>query len=85
MGISGCAQIGMPTGGLKDSLAPVLVTAVPALNSTNFKGNKIVFTFNEYVDVQDAQNNVLVSPFPKTNPQISFKLKTVTVKIKDTY
>ena len=84
VGISGCAQIGMPTGGLKDSLAPVLVTAVPALNSTNFKGNKIVFTFNEYVDVQDAQNNVLVSPFPKTNPQISFKLKTVTVKIKDT-
>ncbi len=84
LGITGCAQIGMPTGGLKDSLAPVLVTAVPSLNKTNFIGNKIVFTFNEYIDVQDAQNNVLVSPFPKNNPQISFKLKTVSVKIKDT-
>jgi len=82
--ISGCAQIGMPTGGPRDSIAPVLVNAVPAEKTTNFKGNRIVFTFNEYIDVQDVMNNVLVSPYPKTNPQISFKLKTVTVKIKDT-
>lgn len=81
---SGCAQIGAPTGGPRDSIPPVLVGADPAENTTNFRGNKIVLTFNEYIDVQDVQNNVLVSPFPKTNPIIDFKLKTVTVKLKDT-
>jgi uncharacterized protein (DUF2141 family) len=82
--ISGCAQIGMPTGGAKDTIAPVLLSASPAERTTNFNGNRVVLTFNEYIDVQDPQNNVLVSPYPKSNPNISFKLKTVTVKIKDT-
>ena len=81
---TGCAQIGSPTGGPRDSIAPVLVSASPQLLSTNFKANKITLVFNEYIDVQDVQANILVSPFPKINPQVDFKLKTVTVKLKDT-
>jgi uncharacterized protein (DUF2141 family) len=80
---TGCAQIGSPTGGPRDSIPPVLVNAIPQLLNTSFTGNKITLFFNEYVDVQDVQNNVLVSPFPKINPLIEFKLKTVTVKLKD--
>jgi uncharacterized protein (DUF2141 family) len=80
----GCAQIGSPTGGPRDSIPPLLVSAFPAIKSTNFKDNKIVLTFNEYIDLQEIQANVLVSPLPKVNPNITFKLKTVTVKLKDT-
>ena len=80
----GCAQVGVPTGGPRDSLPPVLVSAVPKLYQTNFTADKITFTFNEYIDVQDIQKNLLVSPYPKVNPQVNFKLKTVTVKLKDT-
>ncbi len=83
-GLSGCAQIGTPTGGPKDTIPPVLVSASPVGGKTNFTGNKITLTFNEYIDVQDIQKNVLVSPFPKQTPSISFKLKTITVKLKDT-
>ncbi|MEO6550413.1 MAG: Ig-like domain-containing protein [Ferruginibacter sp.] len=81
---SGCAQIGVPTGGPRDSLPPVLLGASPKLFATNFTGNKITLSFDEYIDVQDIQNNVLVSPFPKVSPMVDFKLKTVTVKLKDT-
>ncbi len=81
---SGCAQIGSPTGGPRDSLPPVLVRATPGLFATNFTANKITLEFDEYIDVQEIQNNVLVSPFPKTTPTVDFKLKTVTVKLKDT-
>jgi len=81
---SGCAQIGMPTGGPKDSIPPRLVSASPKLNSTNITGNKITLTFNEYVDLKEPQTNVLISPFPKKTPSVEFKLKTVTVKLKDT-
>ncbi|MES2848206.1 MAG: Ig-like domain-containing protein, partial [Bacteroidota bacterium] len=82
--ITGCAQMGYPTGGLKDTIPPVLVNAFPPEGTTNFSGDKIVLAFDEYIDMQDIQNNLLMSPFPKTAPNISFKLKTVTVKIKDT-
>ena len=81
----GCAQIGSIAGGTKDTIPPNLLNASPKLLSTNFTGNKITFTFNEYIDeLQDVQTNVLVSPYPKINPEFKSKLKTVTVKLKDT-
>lgn len=81
---AGCAQIGMPTGGPRDTLPPRLVNASPKVNSVNVTGNKITLTFNEYIELKEAQSNVLISPFPKKQPQIDYKLKTVTVKLKDT-
>ncbi|MEI9958737.1 MAG: Ig-like domain-containing protein [Ferruginibacter sp.] len=84
IGNTGCGQIGMPTGGPKDSIPPRLLSASPALKSTNVSGNKITLTFNEYVDLKEPQTNVLISPLPKKQPSIDFKLKTVTVKLKDT-
>ncbi|MBX2933385.1 MAG: Ig-like domain-containing protein [Ferruginibacter sp.] len=83
VGSSGCGQIGMPTGGPRDSIPPELNSASPALKSTNVTGNKITLSFNEYVEVKDAQTNVLVSPMPKKNPSVDYKLKTVTIKLKD--
>ena len=80
---TGCGQIGMPTGGPKDSIPPRLVSASPKLNSTNVTGNKITLNFNEYVDLKEPQTNVLISPLPKKQPSIDFKLRTVTVKLKD--
>lgn len=74
----------MPTGGLRDSLPPVLLTAIPKNGSINVKDNRIVLTFNEYVQLQDVQQSLIVSPVPKINPNIDFKLKTVTIRMKDT-
>ena len=82
-GSTGCAQIGAPTGGPRDTIPPRLLRATPPQNSTNFRGNKVTLTFNEYVLLDDIQNNVIISPVQKNNPVIDYKLKTVTVKLKD--
>lgn len=81
---AGCAQIGAPTGGPRDTIPPVLVSAMPKLLSTHFTGNKITLVFDEYINVLEPQKNVIVSPYPKSFPIISFKLKEVSVKLKDT-
>ena len=81
---SGCAQIGMPTGGPRDTIPPVLLNANPPNGTLHFTGNKIVFTFDEYVHLQDLQKYLLVAPVPKIIPNINFKLKTVTIKLRDT-
>jgi uncharacterized protein (DUF2141 family) len=81
---SGCAQIGSPTGGPRDTIPPVLENATPPNRSLHFKGNKIVLTFDEYVQIADLQKNLLVAPTPKLTPNIDFKLKTVTIKMRDT-
>ncbi len=80
---SGCANMIPPTGGPRDSLPPVLVQALPRDSSKHVNTNKIVFYFNEYVDVRDQTENIIVSPLPKVNPIIDGKLRTVTVRLKD--
>ncbi|HWR34121.1 MAG TPA: Ig-like domain-containing protein, partial [Chitinophagaceae bacterium] len=79
----GCANIIPPQGGPRDSIAPVLLKASPEDSTRNFKGKTIVFTFDEFIEVQNIQENLLVSPLPGINPAIDYKLKTVTVKFKD--
>ncbi len=81
---SGCAQIAMPTGGPRDTLPPVLQEATPANRTVNFKGNRITFDYDEYVQLLNLQDNLLVSPTPKIIPNVDFKFKTITVKIRDT-
>jgi len=81
---SGCAQIGMPTGGPRDTIPPVLLKSVPPNHSLHFTGNHATFTFDEYVHLQDVQKNLLISPEPKITPNITSKLKTVSIKIRDT-
>jgi len=80
---SGCAQIGVVAGGPQDTLPPLLIKATPDNRTVNFSGNKIVLSFNEYIEVQETQANVLISPFPKSTPTISSNLKTITIKLKD--
>lgn len=80
----GCANIIPPAGGPRDSLPPILLKATPGDSTRNFKSNKITFTFDEFVEVQSPEENLLVSPSPATNPIIDYKLNTVTVKLKDT-
>ena len=81
--LSGCANIVPPAGGPRDSIPPLLLKAEPGDSSLNFKGNKITFIFDEFVDVQNVSENLLVSPLPESLPNVDYKLKTVTVKLKD--
>lgn len=81
---SGCAQIGAPTGGPRDTIPPVLLKSTPPDSTLHFTGNKIVFTFDEYVQLVNVQQGLLVNPTPKITPNVDYKLKTVTVKIRDT-
>ena len=81
----GCANIIPPTGGPRDSLPPVLVRANPKDSTRNFTGKRIVLEFDEFIAALDnVQENLVVSPVPKTNPIIDAKLRTVTINIKDT-
>ena len=79
-----CGQQVAPTGGPKDSLPPKLVMSIPEINAKNFKSDRITLYFDEYVSLDNPFEKITFSPIPKTNPSTSSKLRTVTIKIKDT-
>lgn len=82
--LASCANIIPPVGGPRDSLPPTLVKATPAENTRIFKGNRITLQFDEYVEVQNPFENVIISPAQEKFPVIDYKLRNVFVKIKDT-
>lgn len=81
-----CAKRGSITGGLKDTLAPVLLSSVPKNFSTEFKGNTIKLTFDEYVKIKNANKQLIISPPMKHEPLINptTASKYITIKINDT-
>lgn len=79
-----CANIIPPEGGEKDTIPPRLVKASPPEYSTDFSDGRITLTFNEYVDVDNYLQNLVVSPFPSNMPTLTRKLNTVTIKLRDT-
>ncbi len=81
---SGCANIIPPQGGARDTIPPVLLKATPADGSVGIKNNRLSFSFDEFIELQNTQQEVIVSPLPATTPVIESKLKEITVRLRDT-
>ncbi len=84
--IVGCAKRGSITGGLKDTIAPVMKVSFPENFSKNFKGNEIKLVFDENIKLKNLNKQLIISPPMKYEPSIlpTTPSKTITIKIKDT-
>ena len=78
-----CANQVAPTGGPKDETPPKVVGTVPENSSINFNGKRIELTFDEYITLENANQNVLISPPLSEKPDIKLKNKTVVIKFKE--
>jgi hypothetical protein len=84
IGGTGCANIVPPQGGPRDSLPPRLVRALPADSTLNFRGNRIELTFDEFVDLQNTAQNILVTPtFEIGDVSATARLRTITIRFRD--
>jgi len=82
-----CARRGAPTGGPKDITPPILLKTEPDNLSTNFDSEKIRLYFDEYIKLQDVQNQLIVSPPLKNIPEIKplgGPSKFIEITLKDT-
>jgi hypothetical protein len=82
--LAGCANQVTPTGGAKDKTPPVVVDYEPDSASTFFDTKEIVLTFDEYVQLNDVFNQVVISPPLNNVPEFKLKKKTVTITLNDT-
>lgn len=81
-----CAKRGNPSGGLKDSIPPVIVKSSPENYTINFKENEIRIYFNEYIKLKDLSKELIISPPLKYTPVITplNTSKYIKIKILDT-
>ncbi len=81
----GCANTTQPpTGGPKDTIAPVLTKVTPFPGATGVATDKakLVFTFNEYVKIKDA-NGVYLSPPQEKKPKAVISGKSLVVTFEN--
>jgi len=57
-----CANIVNPTGGPKDTTVPKVLLSYPRNGQTNYKGNSITLTMDEYIADNQIASKILVSP-----------------------
>lgn len=75
-----CAKIVTPSGGAVDRTPPKQLKSYPEQNSLNFKEREFVIEFDEYIVLDNVNQNLLVSPPLKVKPEVNAKLKKVYVK-----
>lgn len=78
-----CAQILTPGGGPKDTTPPHVVDYSPDSAAKNFTGKRIVLRFDEYVQLTDINNQLIVSPPMNTPPDVTIRKKEIIIDLND--
>lgn len=78
-----CANIVPPVGGQKDTTPPELLSIIPSDSSLNIRPNKIIATFNKYMEVGDLTTQMSVSPMLPMNPTVLSLGKKIQIKLAD--
>ena len=82
--LSSCANLcNGPQGGPRDTIPPVVLKEIPSNGVLNFSGNKIEISFNEYIQLQDIQKNILMSPPQQNPPEVKAIGKTLSVVFQE--
>ncbi len=84
MTLSSCALVLTPDGGPKDAVPPRVVNYSPDSAATNFTGNKIVLEFNEYIQLKDLNNQLIISPPLNNDPDVIIRRKDIVITLNDT-
>ena len=79
--LAGCAKKGSPTGGPKDTLAPLVKSFLPENYSVNFTGQRIEIDFDEFIKLKKVKEELVVSPPLKYDPILSPQTSSKTLKI----
>lgn len=78
-----CANIMPPTGGPKDETAPLLKKRNLQDSALNFRGGKIQFEFDEFLQLKDVDNQLVITPLLSAKPKVTIHKKRATVYLPD--
>lgn len=76
-----CAQQKPPTGGPKDVTPPEVLSTTPENFSTNFDAAKISIEFDEFVQLRNASQQIVINPTMEKRPTYSLRGKKLMVNL----
>lgn len=85
LALVGCANRGIgPEGGPRDSVPPIPLRSIPVNGAVDFHGKRIEVTFNEYLELNNVSQNLMMSPPQQHPPEIKARGKHLIIQFTDT-
>ena len=84
LGLASCAQVVSPSGGERDRQAPQILSIDPAQETTNFTATEISIEFDEFIRLNQLNQQLIVSPPLKYPIETKLKGKKLLITLKDT-
>lgn len=78
-----CANVVSPTGGPIDEEPPVVVRSQPPNYSPNFSGGEVRIYFDEFVELRDLRQQLLISPPLQTNPEVRIRGRSIVFSVDE--
>lgn len=76
--LNSCAQVGVLSGGEQDFYAPAPKEIIPPQKATNFTGNSVQIELNEFVELVNPQQNIVMVP-AHAKPKVKLSKKTLEI------
>lgn len=84
MALTGCANVGTLSGGAKDVRPPQLDTLASTPNlQTNFTQKELTFVFDEFIQLDNPNAQILISPPLRYPYEVSARNKTLVFEFND--
>ena len=83
LAVVSCAKMGQPDGGWYDETPPVIVRTTPQDKGVNVKQKKITIYFDEFIQVDNPTEKVVISPPQIEQAEIQGAGKKIEVELKD--
>ena len=78
-----CARPGSPGGGPKDTQPPQIIKSTPPNYSARFKDDRFEIDFDEFIELNNINQSLLISPPMDELPDFKAKGKTLLVKFNE--
>ncbi|MEE4177679.1 MAG: Ig-like domain-containing protein [Bacteroides sp.] len=78
-----CANVVSPAGGPTDETPPMVVRSTPSNFSPNFQGGEIRIYFDEFIQLKEINQNLLVSPPLENQPEVRIKGRSVILELNE--
>ena len=76
-----CANPGVPVGGYKDTISPIVIKSIPEANAAMYDENTVSLTFDEFIVSDEVAKTLVVSPPISSRPIVKIRSKTLVVDL----
>jgi len=79
----GCANVVTPSGGPKDKAPPKVEESIPKNGQTDFEGDEIILSFNEFFKLNNPSQEIYFSPPLPEKPDYNIRQKSLQIQLPD--